>query len=86
MDKPKARAGHEDAMDSAMLSLTALQGHVTRATCNLSETLSMDSTSAESIAHAVKKLETQLDKYMARQMDISELQPCRVCEYYHSIQ
>ncbi len=73
MEAPKASAGHEDEMVTALLSLTALQGHVTRATSNLSETIGMDSVTAESITHAVNKLEKQLDKYIERQIEIAEL-------------
>ncbi len=64
MEAPKASAGHEDEMVTALLSLTALQGHVTRATSNLSETIGKDSVTAESITHVVNKLEKQLDKYV----------------------
>ena len=69
----KASVGHEEEMTSALLSLTALQGHVTRATNNLSETLTLDNLTAESIAHAVDRLQKQMDKFIERQMEIVEL-------------
>jgi len=73
METPKASAGHEEDMATALRSLTALQGHVTQSTSNLCETLSLDNPTTESIAYAVTKLETQLDKFIERQMDIAEL-------------
>ena len=69
MEIPKATDGNEDDMHSAFLSLTALQGHVTRATNNLSQTLGMEGPTKESITHAVDKLEKQLDKYTEQQME-----------------
>ena len=73
MEKPKAQAGSEKEMASAMLSLTALHGHLTRATKNLAATLSDASSTADAIAHAKSKLEKQLDKYIEAQMAAVEL-------------
>ena len=73
MEIPKATDGNEDDMHSAFLSLTALQGHVTRATNNLSQTLGMEGPTKESITHAVDKLEKQLDKYTEQQMETVQL-------------
>ena len=55
-------------MTSALLSLTAHQGHLTRATQNLATALSNGSSSADAIAHAVNRLERQLDRYVDSQM------------------
>ena len=55
-------------MTSALLSLTAHQGHLTRATQNLATALSNGSPSADAIAHAVNWLERQLDRYIDSQM------------------
>lgn len=56
-------------MISALMSLTALQGHVTRAIKILSDTLTQDQTTE----YAVIKLEKQLDKYIAQQIAVAEL-------------
>ena len=53
----RASVGHEEEMTTALLSLAALQGHVTRATNNLSKTLSVDNPTTESITYSVDKLQ-----------------------------
>ena len=68
MEQPKAKDGSEEEMTSALLSLTAHYGHLTRATKNLAVTLSNVSPTADAIAHAVNRLEKQLDNYIDSQM------------------
>ena len=52
-----ASVGHEEEMTTALLSLAALQGHVTRATNNLPKTLSVVNPTTESITYSVDKLQ-----------------------------
>ena len=67
---PKASEGQKSTKDKQIKTLTALQGHVSRARSNLSLTLTQEGASIESVTHAIENLEHKLQTFTDKQLDV----------------